>query len=136
MVWESYPVVWITLGWLALSALMVWLFARLSARFLLRDKPPIRTRSLWAGGVVVVLVLAFGLLGRATDINWENPVPLRWSDAFASGDKAVAALGLNPVLFFYDTSQLDAEPYDLEAVRRYYPMMADFWRCPPTAAAT
>ncbi|MCU5787339.1 LTA synthase family protein [Alloalcanivorax marinus] len=130
MVWESYPVVWITLGWLALSALLVWLFARLSARFLLRDKPPIRTRSLWAGGVVVVLVLAFGLLGRATDINWENPVPLRWSDAFASGDKAVAALGLNPVLFFYDTSQLDTEPYDLEAVRRYYPMMADFLALP------
>jgi len=130
MVWESYPVVWITLGWLGLTALMAWLFAVLGRRLLKRPARRIRARSLWAGGAIVFVLVVFGLLGRVTHINWENPVPLRWSDAFASGDKAVAALGLNPVLFLYDTSQLDADPYDLDAVKRYYPMMADFLDLP------
>ncbi len=32
------------------------------------------------------------------NINLENPVPLRWSDAFFSGDNQISALGLNPLL--------------------------------------
>ncbi len=47
MVWESYPVVWITLGWLGLTALMAWLFAVLGRRLLKRPARRIRARSLW-----------------------------------------------------------------------------------------
>ncbi|MGY2436589.1 acyl-CoA dehydrogenase C-terminal domain-containing protein, partial [Escherichia coli] len=43
------------------------------------------------GGAAVVGVLVFfGLLGRASALNLENPVPLRWSDAFYSGKQATA----------------------------------------------
>ena len=133
MVWESYPVVWITLGWLAVTAVMALIFRALARRFLLHAPMPMGTGSKVIGGVVVFLVLVFGLLGRVSDINLENPVPLRWSDAFASGNNAIAALGLNPVLFLYDTTLLSSKPYDREAVEKYYPLMADFLALPEPA---
>jgi len=133
MIWESYPVVWITLGWLAVTAVMALVFRGLSRRYLLSEPAPISVSGKVAGGVVVTLVLVFGLLGRVSDINLENPVPLRWSDAFASGNNSVAALGLNPVLFLYNTTLLSSKPYDREAVRKYYPLMSDFLALPETA---
>ncbi len=69
------------------------------------------------GGAAVVAVLVLGLLGRvANALNLENPVPLRWSDAFFSGNSQVAAVGLNPVLFLYDT--LKVEPSRLRRSAR------------------
>jgi hypothetical protein len=47
------------------------------------------------GGALMVLVLLLGILGRVEHLNFENPVPLRWSDAFFSGNNQIAALGLN-----------------------------------------
>ncbi|HEX5678971.1 MAG TPA: sulfatase-like hydrolase/transferase [Alcanivorax sp.] len=133
MVWESYPVVWITLGWLAVTTLMALTFRALARRFLLRAAMPISTTGKWVGGVAVFLLVVFGLLGRVSNINIENPVPLRWSDAFASGNNAVAALGLNPVLFLYDTTLLSSDPFDRKAVKKYYPLMADFLALPESA---
>src|SRR5690606_29667415 len=79
-----------------------------------------------AAWLVTSVAIFFGLLGRVSDINFDNPVPLRWSDAFFSGDARLAAMGLNPVLFLYDTSKIEEKPYDLEQVREHYALMADY----------
>src|SRR5690606_22939520 len=65
-------------------------------------------------------------LGRVDNINLENPVPLRWSDAFFSGDNQVGALGLNPVIFLYDSLKVPPERYDEEQLRRHYPMVSRY----------
>jgi phosphoglycerol transferase MdoB-like AlkP superfamily enzyme len=78
------------------------------------------------GSVVVGLLVVLGLLGRVSDINIRNPVPLRWSDAFFSGDRALAAMGLNPVIFLYDTMFIPQNPYDREAIADHYEAMVEY----------
>src|SRR5690606_36142348 len=84
MMWQSYPVVWITLGWLALSAAIVATMIRVERSTL--DAQPVEVpRKHQAVAVVMIpLLTIYCLLGRTTDINIQNPVPLRWSDAFFS----------------------------------------------------
>ncbi|MDH3830999.1 MAG: LTA synthase family protein, partial [Gammaproteobacteria bacterium] len=76
--------------------------------------------------VIVSVLVLLGLLGRFTDINLQNPVPLRWNHAFFSGNDTVSALGINPVLFFYDTFEQREPRYDMDEVRHYYPVIADY----------
>lgn len=128
MLWQSYPVVLITAGWLLIVGVMYAAFHFLERHTLDRPKSGL-PRSGWSTtlGWTVLIVLTFmGLLGRTTNINLENPVPLRWSDAFFTGDPELAANGLNPVIFLYDTLWIEAQPYDIARVRQYYPLMAEY----------
>jgi hypothetical protein len=126
MVWESYPVVWITLAWLLTVAVAIGLVKLLERKTLDRESPPVSKLQAVTGTVVVTFLVLGGLLGRVADINIQNPVPLRWSHAFFSGDDTVSALGINPVLFFYDTFEQREPLYDLDEVRQYYPVIADY----------
>lgn len=128
MLWQSYPIVRIGAGWLAASLAVIALLRMLERRTLERRPLVARARVAPVAFAIVVLpaLIAVGLLGRVADINPRNPVPLRWSDAFFSGSTAVGALGLNPVLFVYDTWHIPAEDYDLEAVRRHYAAVAHY----------
>lgn len=126
MLWESYPVVWVTLAWLLTTVAAIWLVMLLERRTLERQQLPIPKLQVVAGSVIVSVLVLLGLLGRFTDINLENPVPLRWNHAFFSGNDTVAALGINPVLFFYDTFEQREPLYDMDEVRRYYPVIADY----------
>lgn len=127
MLWQTYPVLWITLAWLAGAALWAWALLRLERATL--DRPPAQRVGVLPalGGAAVVGVLVFfGLLGRATALNLENPVQLRWSDAFFSGNSQVAALGLNPALFLFDTLTLEPSAFDEVATREHYAVVADY----------
>jgi hypothetical protein len=126
MVWQSYPVVWITLGWLATTALTWYALYRLERITLARKATPIKTWSLAWGSALMVVVVFLGILGRVENINLENPVPLRWSDAFFSGDNQIAALGLNPVIFLYDTLRIPTERYNTEQVRKHYDVVSRY----------
>lgn len=126
MLWESYPVVWITLAWLGMLAIS--LAALFGLEKVTLDRPATRI-ALWSrvwGSTLMVVVVFLAILGRYTNINLENPVPLRWSDAFFSGDSQVGALGLNPVIFFYDTLKVPQERYDLDQVREHYPVVSHY----------
>ncbi|GHU18736.1 sulfatase [Betaproteobacteria bacterium] len=119
MVWQSYPVVWITLVWLVASAALFVLFLRLERRTLDHPPRPVGKAAL-AGVVALTVVFGFlGVLGRVTNINLANPVPLRWSDAFFSGNTRVSMLGLNPVIFIWSTSRFTDDSYDLAEVEKY-----------------
>jgi len=126
MLWESYPVVRVTLVWLLTVAVASWLVMRLERKTLDREPRPISIWQAVTGTVIVTFLVLAGLLGRFTDINIKNPVPLRWNHAFFSGDETLSALGINPVLFFYDTFEQREPRYDLEEVRQYYPVIADY----------
>ena len=126
MVWQTYPVIWISLGWLLTVALMTLILVRLERLTLDRPRRIIHPLSAtWGGALMVVLVL-MGILGRVENMNLENPVPLRWSDAFFSGNNQIAALGLNPVIFLYDTVKVGQSRYDEAQVREHYPVMAKY----------
>ncbi len=127
MVWETYPVVWILLGWLLGSALLIALLLAIGRATIMQPRhPSLTTRpAKWqVGGAMFILFLfLFGLMfGRF------SAVPLRWNHAYFNGDASVAALGLNPVLFFYDSFHHRATDNrgNEDKVRQYYPLIADY----------
>lgn len=126
MVWETYPVLWITGSWLA--AVAVWVWALICLERLTLDLAPktFGKLSLAAASVMGVIAVLLLLLGRVSNLNLENPVPLRWSDAFFSGNSQVAAVGLNPVLFLYDTLKVGQSQFDEVQVRKFYPQVAEY----------
>lgn len=127
MLWQTYPVLWITLAWLAGVALWAWALLRLERATL--DRPQAQRVGVLpaiSGAAVVGVLVFFGLLGRASALNLENPVPLRWSDAFYSGNSQVGALGINPALFLFDTLTLDPSAFDETATREHYEVVADY----------
>jgi phosphoglycerol transferase MdoB-like AlkP superfamily enzyme len=136
MLWQSYPVLKITAGWLSLLAVMVIACRRLERRTLDRPARPITQGSMVVGAAVLIPALLLGLLGRVENLNLENPVPLRWSDAFFSGNNQIAALGLNPVLFLYDTLKTSQTRYDEPEVRKHYEAVARYLSVDKPDAAT
>lgn len=126
MMWESYPVVRVALAWLLTVTVAYWLVMLLERKTLDREPQPVTKLQAVSGTVIVIFLILGGLLGRFADINIENPVPLRWNHAFFSGNESISALGINPVLFFYDTFEQREPRYDMEQVRHYYPVIADY----------
>lgn len=126
MIWQTYPVLWIGLGWLLALAITLAALWQAERRTLQRPAPAISRWSVVAGSAIVTVLVFLGLLGRVDNLNLENPVPLRWSDAFYSGDAQIAALGLNPAVFLYDTLRVDPVAFDEAEARRHYPLMADY----------
>ncbi len=126
MVWETYPVLWITACWLAAVALWVWALVCLERLTLDREAKTIGKWAVASVAVVGVVAVLLALLGRVANLNLENPVPLRWSDAFFSGNSQVAAVGLNPVLFLYDTLKVGQSQFDEAKVRDHYPQVAQY----------
>jgi len=129
MVWETYPVVPIVVGLALVAGGLWWLVARAFrlASAATTPPPPWARRATIAGFVVAY---AFGIYGKWS---W---YPLRWSDAFFNDNRFVAALALNPLLFFYDTLPDRHAPYDERAVRRDYEIVADALEIPDPDAPT
>lgn len=114
MVWESYPVIWIALAWLLLTFISALVVQKLISLTLSKADPMLNKKQIAVAVSITLVVVIFGSLGRF------SLVPLRWNNAFFSGDVAVAALGLNPVLYFFDTFQFRETPYQIEEVNKYY----------------
>ena len=126
MLWQSYPVIRISLGLLVATAAFTWLMVRVERISLDRKPTRIAVPSRAIGSVAIGCLMFLGILGRATDINLEAPVPIRWSDAYLSGNSELAALGLNPAVFLYETSRSREDTYDLKEVKKHYPLMASY----------
>lgn len=120
MVWQTYPVVW-----LLSIQIVVTVAAALLVRKFIRRYRQSNIRGSWLRFVVtsavVMPLLVFGFMGKIG-----STVPLRWGDAFFSGNPEVSALGLNPVVFFFDTLNNQTRPYDKEKLRAAYPAVAEY----------
>ena len=126
MVWETYPVLWITLSWLMAVVLWTYALIRLERITLDREKQSAGVVAIASVAVIGVVAILLSLLGRVANLNLENPVPLRWSDAFFSGNNQIAAVGLNPVLFLFDTLRVGQSQFDEAKVREHYPQVAHY----------
>ena len=121
MVWESYPIIWIILGWsLIIAAYSIGLnkllqfFARQPVQPLPRRFHRIALVSLTG------FIVLFGMYGK---VSW---YPLRWSDAFFSTHPFASAVTVNPVLYTYDTLKNKDGKFDEAATKQSYQLMADY----------
>ena len=128
MVWQSYPVIWIMLGLLTLTAVLVWLLYRQMRRF---DKKQItvtrKQRNVWF--IVFFLLFGAAIFGRF------NQYPLRWSDAFSLGTDYKAQLALNPFESFFNTLRYRHSSYDVKKIRSAYPLLAPYFGLDSSKAA-
>ncbi|MBB3046198.1 phosphoglycerol transferase MdoB-like AlkP superfamily enzyme [Litorivivens lipolytica] len=120
MIWESYPVVWITLGVIVLC-MLVYRFGKgaISQIF----SAPGEKLGKWAVTwrcFLVFMVAFWTSIGRLSD------VPLRWNNAFFTGDPEIGALGLNSVLYFYETMDFSEARYDIAQVQAHYDTVAEY----------
>jgi phosphoglycerol transferase MdoB-like AlkP superfamily enzyme len=120
MVWQSYPVIWIMLGLLTLTAVIVWLLRRQMLRF---HKKLIsitrRQRNVWF--IVFFVLFGAAIFGRF------NQYPLRWSDAFSLGTDYKAQLALNPFESFFNTLRYRHSSYDVKKIQSAYPLLAPYF---------
>ncbi|MCH7478279.1 MAG: LTA synthase family protein [SAR324 cluster bacterium] len=120
MVWESYPVVWAVLGLAAFALGFGWVLQRTAFRVLEGERGPRQWWGRWLGRVGFAAVVIGGIYGNASFY------PLRWSEAFFTAHPLAIALGLNPVLYFFDTLGKAEEDFDRAAVERHYARVADY----------
>ena len=120
MVWESYPVVKCGALLLALigayAAGVHWMISR-GPEFS-GPQPGLLPKSIAAGAGL--LAYGLGIYGSLSHY------PLRWSEAFFSGNSFASALALNPVLYFFDTLKNSRSTCDPEAVRARYGLIAGY----------
>ncbi|MCX6583444.1 MAG: LTA synthase family protein [Candidatus Aminicenantes bacterium] len=121
MIWETYAVLRILFFFFLFNFLYFWWIKRRLAK--LSNLPPLsQTRR-----QKVVKYTLFGFLLLAVIYGKLARYPLRWSEAFFSPNTFVSYLGVNPVLFFYDTFLSNPLNYDLDKVKQYYPLLADYY---------
>lgn len=120
MVWESYPVI---TGSLILAALTVAGYAVLRA-VAERITPMPEQYNRWYKKTAVVIITFFLTIFLAYGkLSW---YPLRWSDAFFSTQAFTGQLATNPVMYFFETMKNRVETYDIDEVRKNYPLMAHY----------
>ena len=121
MVWETYPVVTLTLLLIVLVTAFGYLLHRMIRFCSTRSTPAYRWKGKTVTAVLTFFLVLFGLYGKW---GW---YPLRWSDAFAMSHNFSGQLAINPVIYFVDTVRagvgVKVKPAE---VRKYYGMMSNY----------
>jgi Sulfatase len=123
MIWQSYPVLWLTLLLLVLLALALGGLAALF-RGGLAAAPEQRSRRVLARVLVSVFLIAC-MWGK-----WSR-YPLRWGEAFEARNGFHAQLALNPVLFFLENMEEMDEGFDLATVKASHAVLAEHFGIAP-----
>ncbi|HEX4875696.1 MAG TPA: LTA synthase family protein [Chitinophagaceae bacterium] len=117
MVWQSYPVIKIMLGWLVAFLLLLfatrWLYKKV---LVLPDNVSMRNHAV--AYTLSFFLLALGIFGRA------GQFPLRWSDAYELDSDYKANLALNPFQSFMSSLKFRHAGFDREQVKHYYNLMS------------
>ncbi len=120
MLWESYPIVWIMLGYIASIRLFYFLlkyhfeyYSEISAYKLTK----LQTFTI---GFIAFLLIVVGAYSKLSQY------PLRWSDAAFSKHPFAAQLTYNPVHYLFDTWKNGRISYNEDDTRAAYPTMAEY----------
>ena len=118
MVWQTYPVIKIMLGWIA-----AFIFIFYATRFIYRlaNRPPAaasrKSRVISYG--LCFIVFGVAIFGRVSKF------PLRWSDAYRFHSDYKASLALNPLQSFVSSLKFRGAGFDLAKTKQYYMLMSE-----------
>lgn len=118
MMWESYPVIWVMVGFL----ITMLLYAHFLRRFVfIHYRTPYFMFPPSLCYVVFIAAYLAGLYGNLSQY------PLRWSEAFFSPQHFLSHLSLNPVLYFAETYSFNKKDnFDIKRTKELYPVMAPY----------
>ncbi len=118
MMWQSYPLLKISIGIILLFILARFAFAKLLARYQQQYSFYKRkARLMYVISFFIFGIFIFGKIGQ---------FPLRWSDAYTLSDDFKANLALNPFQSFLSTLNFRNSTFDIKKVKAGYPMMAEY----------
>ncbi len=120
MVWESYPVVWISFGILLTNVIFIYLTNKLLKSITKQADADITIKKGIAFAIVSFLVLLVAGYSKFSQY------PLRWSDATFSKHPFATQLTYNPIHYFLDTFKNGRISYDLDETKKYYPLIAEY----------
>jgi phosphoglycerol transferase MdoB-like AlkP superfamily enzyme len=120
MMWQTYPLLKITLAIIVIAILARLFFGWLLNKFVFVHSSYKRTGALLY--VAIFLIFAQIIVGKM--IIKPGQFPLRWSDAFILSDDFKGNLSLNPLQSFFSTLSFRKSSYDIKTVKQYYPMLA------------
>ena len=131
MMWQSYPVIQICIGMILVWWLGYWFHAHYLLPLLQQNKRHRRWYSHCVHVVVIGALFLLILLGR-----W-SLVPLRWNHAFFNGNAQVAALGLNPFVWIYDTARFPTKSANKNDLKPFFSTLSHLFgsNFPSTGAA-
>lgn len=116
MVWQSYPVIKILLGWTIGFVLIFYATRYIYKRCSITEqRANIRNKSLTY--FISFLVFGIAIFGRV------GKFPLRWSDAYRLNSDYKASLALNPFQSFVSSLKFRSSGFDLAKTKRYYSLM-------------
>ncbi len=120
MVWESYPVIWIFLGYFSLIGIFIFFINKLFTKL----QNCVIPESGW--GLKFFIGFASFFIMFALGWGKLDQYPLRWSDASFSKHPFASQLTYNPIHYFFDTWKNGREAYDIKKVKEHYDVMADY----------
>lgn len=120
MVSESYPLTLIFLGVVVMFVLFFLVLHKLvfSEKLFVSGERVFNTPL----KITAPLFLLLALLGHGK----MSQYPLRWSDAYFSSNTFISALGINPLLYFYDTFDFKEKAYDIDVVKNHYDQVSSY----------
>lgn len=117
MVWQSYPVIKIFLGW-ALAFTLLFFATRLLYRLVAKASSKRIRWNIFTSYSIAFFIFAIAIFGRMSKF------PLRWSDAYRLNSDYKASLALNPFQSFVSSLKFRKAGFDIAEARKYYPLMA------------
>lgn len=117
MVWQSYPVLKIMLGWL-IAFLLLFFATRWLYKKVLILPDTISRRNYAVTYILTFFILAIAIFGRV------GQFPLRWSDAYELNSDYKANLALNPFQSFMSSLKFRHAGFDRQQVKKYYGLMS------------
>jgi phosphoglycerol transferase MdoB-like AlkP superfamily enzyme len=123
MMWESYPIVWMMLGLVAVVVLLKWVF-RLSHRYII-----IKARDQQYGyghKWLITAAIVFGLMVYGSI----SSQPLKWNNAFQLEDGFRSNLALNPLQNFFTTLKFRKPENNSSRAKQYLPVMKSWMGLP------
>jgi phosphoglycerol transferase MdoB-like AlkP superfamily enzyme len=120
MVWESYPVVRLSL----LILVILYLHHKFLRKVLSQYSQDHEPKTLKQRSLVHFLVFLFFLVGIYGKL---SRYPLRWSEAYYSPNPMGAKLAINPLHHLFDTAKYrNKKDYEKERVKAAYPSMVEY----------
>jgi len=120
MIWESYPVIW---GLIIIIFLIYGLHfcnKKIAQHTIKKLKSNVSIWQKTIGIILGTIILIIGSWGTLSQY------ALYWSDVQFSRNQFVTSMGLNPILYFFDTIKFKEQDYDIQKVRSHYETMTEF----------
>ncbi len=125
MIWQSYPIIWIVIGFFLTVFSFYKLILFTFKRFEKNNMPNKGGKII---SIIFFLFFSYCIVGNV--VYSGGQYPLRWSNAYSLGSDYKANLALNPYQSFFSTLDFRNSKVDTELLKNNYQVISDYLQIP------